>query len=74
MDSSFWLYAPTVVGLFALVIAAFFFFRVKALPEGNETMNRIAGYIREGSMAFLTRQYKALAVFGAVVFFMIGIS
>ena len=27
--------------------------RVKSLPEGNETMQRIGGYIRAGAMAFL---------------------
>jgi K(+)-stimulated pyrophosphate-energized sodium pump len=31
-------------------------------------MNRIAGYIREGSMAFLVREYKVLAVYALVVF------
>jgi K(+)-stimulated pyrophosphate-energized sodium pump len=41
---------------------------VKALPEGDETMNLIARYIREGSMAFLMREYKVLAVYAVVVF------
>ncbi len=73
MESAFWVNSPAVVGLITLVIAAIFYFRVKALPEGNETMNRIAGYIREGAMAFLARQYKALAIFGAIVFVFIGV-
>ena len=30
-----------------LALAAFFYFRVKALPEGTDTMNMIARYIRE---------------------------
>lgn len=64
--------SPVVIGIVGLIIAAFFYFRVKGLPEGNETMNRIAGYIREGSMAFLKRQYQVLAVFTAVVFVAIG--
>ena len=64
----FWNYTSPVSGALALVLAAFFYFRVKALPEGNETMQRIAGYIREGSMAFLSREYKVLAVYAAVVF------
>ncbi len=51
-----------------LALAAFFYFRVKALPEGTDTMNMIARYIREGSMAFLMREYKVLAVYAIVVF------
>jgi len=64
----FWIYTPPIAGVLGLIVATFFYFRVKALPEGNETMSRIAGYIREGSMAFLVREYKALAVYAAVVF------
>ena len=44
------------IGVLGLVVAAYFYFRVKALPEGTETMNLIAKYIREGAMAFLTRE------------------
>jgi K(+)-stimulated pyrophosphate-energized sodium pump len=74
IQSSLWTNAAPAIGIVGLVFAAIFFFRVKGLPDGDETMNRIAGYIREGAMAFLTRQYKVLAVFGAVVFVGIGLS
>jgi len=69
---SAWMNSPIIFGGIGLLIAVFFYFRVKSLPEGNETMNRIAGYIREGSMAFLSRQYKVLAVYAAFVFVAIG--
>jgi K(+)-stimulated pyrophosphate-energized sodium pump len=59
---------PLVASVVALAVAAFFYFRVKALPEGTDTMNLIAKYIREGSMAFLSREYKVLAVYSVVVF------
>lgn len=78
MDSSVGMYflTPLIAGLVGLVIATFFYFRVKALPSGNETMNRIAGYIREGAMAFLVREYKVLAIYTVVVagllFFALG--
>jgi len=55
-------------GAVALVIALVFYFRVKAAPEGNEAMARIARYIREGAMAFLARQYQVLAAYALVVF------
>ncbi|MCO4761679.1 MAG: sodium/proton-translocating pyrophosphatase, partial [Myxococcales bacterium] len=60
--------APLAAGVLGLILATVFYFRVKALPEGNETMNMIARYIREGSMAFLAREYKVLAVYSLVVF------
>ena len=63
-----WSLLPAIAGAVGLVIAAFFYFRVKALPEGNETMQRIAGYIRAGAMAFLAREYRVLAVYAVVVF------
>ena len=72
IQSQFWAYAPVVIGAVGLLVSAVFYFRVKGLPGGDETMNRIAGYIREGAMAFLTRQYKVLAVFIAVVFALVG--
>jgi K(+)-stimulated pyrophosphate-energized sodium pump len=54
-------------GVVALVIALGFYFRVKALPEGNADMARIARYIREGAMAFLVREYKVLAIYAVFV-------
>ncbi len=59
---------PAVAGVVALVLAAGFYVRIKGLDEGNETMRRIAGYIREGSMAFLAAEYKVLAGYTVVVF------
>lgn len=71
-----YLMSPVIAGVVGLVIAAVLYFRVKAQPAGNETMNRIAGYIREGAMAFLVREYKVLAVYcivvGALIFFALG--
>jgi K(+)-stimulated pyrophosphate-energized sodium pump len=61
------LYSPLIVGPLALVVALALFFRIKGLPDGNETMNRIGTYVREGAMAFLTREYKVLAVYSLVV-------
>jgi K(+)-stimulated pyrophosphate-energized sodium pump len=55
-------------GAFALLLALGFYVRVKSAPEGNAAMARIARYIREGSMAFLSREYKVLAGYAAVVF------
>jgi K(+)-stimulated pyrophosphate-energized sodium pump len=69
---SLWVKSPILFGLIGLVVAAFFYFRVKSLEKGNETMERIAGYIREGAMAFLWRQYKALFAYGVIVFVLLA--
>jgi K(+)-stimulated pyrophosphate-energized sodium pump len=73
---SVYLISPIVAGVVGLVVAGLLYFRVKAQPAGNETMNRIAGYIREGAMAFLTREYKVLAAYcvvvGALMLFALG--
>ncbi|MEN9787838.1 MAG: hypothetical protein RLZZ299_3102 [Pseudomonadota bacterium] len=63
-----WNLVPAIAGVVGLVVAAGLYVRVKGLPEGNETMQRIGGYIREGAMAFLAREYKVLAVYTVVVF------
>jgi K(+)-stimulated pyrophosphate-energized sodium pump len=67
-----WIKTPVIFGVLALAIAGFFYFRILGLGKGNETMERIGGYIREGAMAFLFRQYKVLAVYGVVVAALIG--
>lgn len=71
---STWIKTPVIFGVVALFVAAYFYYKVMKLGKGTETMERIAGYIREGAMAFLFTQYKTLAVFGAVVAVLIGIS
>lgn len=72
MDS--FLISPLIAGAVGLVVALFFYFRVKAQPDGNETMNRIAQYVREGSMAFLVREYKVLAIYSVVVGVALGVA
>ena len=61
-------YQSIGTGAVALIVARALYVRVKKSPEGNETMARIARYVREGAMAFLAREYKVLAVYAAVVF------
>lgn len=63
-----WTYMPLLAGALGLIAVVYFYLRIKKLPEGDETMNRIARYIREGSMAFLSREYKVLSVYAAVIF------
>ncbi len=61
------IYILIVIAVLGLVYTAFVSANVKRQSPGNERMQEIAGYIREGSMAFLHREYKILALFVAVV-------
>ncbi|MGZ3744348.1 MAG: sodium-translocating pyrophosphatase [Pseudobdellovibrionaceae bacterium] len=74
MTSDSLLLVPAIAGAVGLVLALVLYFRVKSQPTGNETMNRIAQYIREGSMAFLSREYKVLAGYAVVVSLALGLS
>lgn len=66
------IYIVPVIGVFALIFAFMLAQRVNKVEAGNDRMKEIASYIHEGSMAFLTREYKYLAIFATVVFFIVG--
>lgn len=68
-----WIQIALLAGLMALAAAAALFFRVKALAPGDGKMLEIASYIREGSMAFLGREFKILFVYSVVVFAVLAI-
>jgi len=65
------LIAP-ILGVVALIFAYFLTAKVKKVDAGTDRMKEIAAYIHEGSMAFLTREYKALAIFVVIVFIVLG--
>jgi len=50
-----------------LLLAGLFARQVNAADPGNERMRELMAAIREGSMAFLRRQYTVLAGFVAIV-------
>ena len=54
--------------LFAFCLSSW----IKKNKEGNARMKEIAGFIREGAMAFLKREYVAMAIVIAVLFVAIG--
>jgi K(+)-stimulated pyrophosphate-energized sodium pump len=56
-----WYLAPGA-SLAALVVAFFFYRRMMAEAEGNETMVTIAGHVREGANAYLFSQYKIVGL------------
>ena len=70
---SIYLISSLVVGLIALGVAVALSSAIGSASAGNERMKEIAGYIHEGSMAFLHREYKYLAVFVVVVAIIISL-
>lgn len=56
-----WWSAP-IAGLFSLLMARKYYGEVVAKDEGEPLMKKIAGYVREGAMAYLRRQYFVVGV------------
>ena len=56
-----------VAALGGLAYAAFNYFSVKKLEEGTERMQEIASAIRVGANAFITYEYKIVAIVAVVV-------
>ena len=69
MDSNISLVLGLVIvaALGGLAYAAFNFFAVKKLDEGTDRMREIAGAIRVGANAFITYEYKIIAIVAACV-------
>ena len=61
-----------VAAFVGLIVAYALAAWIGKLDEGNERMKEIAGYIREGAMAFLRREYKTMAIVIVVLFLVIG--
>ena len=56
------------LGFGGLAVAWVIYKEVCNRPDGNERMREIAGYIYEGAMAFLRREYRILGYFVLIVF------
>lgn len=58
---NWWWLAP-IAGVLALLMAWYFYRSIAAANPGNERMQEIAGYVREGAYAYLKRQYKVVGI------------
>lgn len=62
-----------IMGIAALAFACVLAMRVIKSPVGTDRMKEISDAIHEGAMAFLFREYRALAMFVIVMFAVISI-
>jgi K(+)-stimulated pyrophosphate-energized sodium pump len=54
-------------GVLSLLFAGYLAQNVLSKDQGNEKMKEISEAVKEGAMAFLTREYRTLAIFALVV-------
>ena len=73
MSSSTIIFAP-IAGILALLYAFYLSKKVIKEDPGTEKMQKISNAIHKGAIAFLKREYKTLAIFVIVVFFVLGLS
>jgi len=62
-----------ISGLISIVAAIYFYFYVRRQTVGNKKMKEISDAIREGAIAYLKREYLALAAFVFVLAIIIAV-
>ena len=62
-----WWVAP-LSSIAGLLVAYYFYKKMMTAPKGNEKMEAIAGYVREGAYAYLFSQYRVVALVFLVLF------
>jgi K(+)-stimulated pyrophosphate-energized sodium pump len=67
MDYSTLVYLAPLAGLLSLIFAGIFARTVLKHDPGTEEMQKIAGAIQEGAMAYLNRQYKTIAIVAVIL-------
>ncbi len=65
------LYAAFAIAIISLLYAGFNTYRVLKNDSGTEKMIEISNAIKEGSMAYMYRQFKTIAVFAVLIFALI---
>ena len=63
-----------ICGLVAVAYGVLLIRWLLALPTGDERMRAVSGAVQEGAKAYLGRQYRTIAMVGAVVFLILGVA
>src|SRR3989338_9000515 len=61
----------TMAGLIAICFSFWLRTTITKLPDGNARMREIAAAIREGSYAYLKRQYRTVAIVAFILFILL---
>ncbi len=67
------IYVAPIIGVVALIFAFFLSNKVSREEEGTDRMKEIASAISDGAHAFLTAEYRILAIFIVILFILIAI-
>ena len=67
------LWSAIVGGIIAVIYGVISIKWILSLPAGNARMQEIAEAIQVGAQAYLSRQYRAIALVGIVVFLILGL-
>ncbi len=70
--SGIWWIAP-ICSMLALLVAWICYRKMKQAPLGNKRMEEIAGYVRNGAMAYLKQQYSRVGIVFLILFVIFSI-
>lgn len=68
LPNSNFLIIGAISGVLALIFAGLKIYSIMSKDPGNERMQQLSGFIHQGAMAFLKREYKILSIFVVLVF------
>ena len=70
---SYWIYAVPVLALIGIVVMIIKSQWVNKQDAGDDKMQSLANHIREGALAFLSAEYRVLAIFVVVAGILLGV-
>ena len=73
MDQNLILMMSIIIPLLGIIFAAFLSFQITKQDEGNKDVKFIGNAIKEGAMAFISKEYRVLSVVVIIVALIIGL-